>query len=299
MPPKPKLYGLVGLPIKHSLSPRMHNAAFSKLKIKSKYKLFPLEPQQFQGFINSLKKKNIRGFNVTYPYKEEILRFLNSKSAGVGEIGAANTVIVDSFGKLKGFNTDYLGFAEHLKELKLKPKRVAIIGAGGAAKAVCFALAKMKVKELCIYDIDKFRSLSLFKKLNSLFPQVKFGVASRIEELEIINKDLLINASPVGMRQTDLCLVDPKDLHQGLFVYDLIYNPLQTKLISLAKGRNLSFSNGLGMLLYQGVFAFKLFSGKTPPVKIMQEALLKACLPAAEGAPFGAGREQEKEKYDY
>lgn len=272
---KPKLYGLVGFPIKHSLSPCMHNAAFSKLKINAKYKLFELKPGELASFLNNLKKNNIRGFNVTYPYKEEILGFLSGRSLAVKEIGAANTVVVDNSGKLKGFNTDYLGFNAHLKELKVKPKKVAVIGAGGAAKAVCFALAKMKIAELCIYDIEKFKSLSLFKKLNSVFPETKFNVATRIEDLAIANKDLLINASPVGMRPADPCLVDPCDLHQGLFVYDLIYSPLETKLIALAKERNLNFSNGLGMLLYQGVFAFQHFSGRKAPVKTMQEALWK------------------------
>ncbi|MCX5693614.1 MAG: shikimate dehydrogenase [Candidatus Omnitrophica bacterium] len=275
---KPKLYGLVGFPIKHSLSPCMHNAAFSALKIKAKYQLFELEPKQFRGFLGSLKQKNICGFNVTYPYKEEILAFLSSKSLGVREIGAANTVIVNKAGKLKGFNTDYLGFTAHLKELKLKPKKVALIGAGGAAKAVSFALAKMKIAQLCIYDIDKFKSLSLFKKLNSSFPKTKFDVVSRLDGLNLQDKDLLVNASPVGMRLTDPCLFTPADLHPGLFVYDLIYSPLETKLISLAKEANLNFSNGLGMLLYQGAFAFKHFSGRQPPVKIMQDALLKGVM---------------------
>jgi shikimate dehydrogenase len=275
---KPKLYGLVGFPIQHSLSPCMHNAAFSALKIKAKYKLFQVKPDQLRGFVHSLKKKNICGFNVTHPYKEEIIAFLDSKSLGVKEIGAANTVVVDKAGKLKGFNTDYLGFMAHLKELKLKPKKVALIGAGGAAKAVCFALAKTKITQLCIYDIDKFKSLSLFKKLNSSFPKIKFDVASHFQDLEILNKDLLINASSVGMRPSDPCLVAPSDLHAGLFVYDLIYSPLQTKLIILAKEHNLNFSNGLGMLLYQGVFAFKHFSGRPGPVNIMQEALLKGVM---------------------
>jgi shikimate dehydrogenase len=166
----------------------------------------------------------------------------------------------------------------HLKELKLKPQKVALIGAGGAAKAVCFALAKMKIKQLCIYDIDKFKALSLFKKLNSSFPKIKFDVASRFEDLDLPNKDLLINASPVGMRPLDPCLVTPGDLHTGLFVYDLIYNPLATNLILLAKERNLNFSNGLGMLLYQAAFAFKHFSHRLAPVKIMEEALLKGVM---------------------
>jgi shikimate dehydrogenase len=272
---KPKLYGLVGFPIKHSLSPCMHNAAFSALKINARYKLFEPGPAQLGEFLGHLKQKHVCGFNVTHPYKEVIIPFLRSKSLGVKEIGAANTVIVDKAGKLKGFNTDYLGFMAHLKELKLKPKKVALIGAGGAAKAVCFALIKLKVDQLCIYDIDKFKSLSLFKRLNSRFPEIKFNLAGRIEDLDLADKDLLINASPVGMRPFDPCLIVPANLHAGLFVYDLIYSPLETKLLTLAKKYNLNCSNGLGMLLYQGVFAFKHFSGSAAPVKVMRAALLK------------------------
>jgi len=272
---KPKLYGLVGFPVKHSLSPRMHNAAFSRLKINAKYKLFELKSGELKGFLETLKKKHICGFNVTYPYKEEILEFLNSQSSAVREIGAANTVVVDKNGRLKGFNTDYLGFSAHLKELQVRPKKVAVIGSGGASRAVCFALVKMKVEELCIYDIDKFKSVNLFKKLNPSLGKIKFRVANSIEDLEISKKDLLVNASPVGMSQSDPCLARPEDLTSGLFVYDLIYNPVRTKLISLARQQNLNFSNGLGMLLYQGVFAFKHFCARTAPIEIMREALLK------------------------
>ncbi|MFA4933216.1 MAG: shikimate dehydrogenase [Candidatus Omnitrophota bacterium] len=272
---KPKLYGLVGFPIKHSLSPSMHNAAFSKLKINARYKLFELKPNELKGFLGNLRKRNISGFNVTYPYKEEILGYLNSQSLSVKKIGAVNTVIVESNGELKGFNTDYLGFSAHLKELKVKPKKAAIIGSGGASRAISFALAKMKIDELCIYDIDKFKSINLFKKLKSSFEKIKFSVADSIEGLEIPKKDLLVNASPVGMHDLDPCLLRSQDLAGGVFVYDLIYKPAETKLILLAKKLNLNCSNGLGMLLYQGVFAFRHFCKRMPPIEIMREALLK------------------------
>ncbi len=272
---KEKIYGLLGFPVKHSLSPRMHNAALAALKIKAKYKLFPIPPQEFKNFIASLKVKNIYGFNVTYPYKEEILSFLKTKSVEVKKIGAANTVVVDRFGKLHGFNTDGLGFIQDLKVLKIRPQKVALIGAGGAAKAVSFACGKLKVQELCIYDQDKFKALSLFKKLNSEYPETKFDVVRRITDLDLAKKDLLVNATPVGMQATDALLISGRDLHPGLFVYDLIYSPRETKLLALAKAHNLNFANGLGMLFYQGVFAFRHFTGKNPPLKIMQEALGK------------------------
>jgi len=275
---KPKLYGLVGFPIQHSLSPCMHNAAFRALKIKAKYKLFELQPGQLGYFLKDLKKKNIYGFNVTIPYKEKILSYLNLgvKSFGVRMIGAVNTVVIESSGRLKGFNTDYPGFSRHLKELKVKPRKVALIGAGGVAKAVCFVLANThKVEEICVYDIDNYKSLGLVNRFKDTFNQTKFSVVARIDEFNLPGKDLLVNASPVGMRPDDPCLVEAKAMHRELFVYDVIYNPAETKLIGQAKQAGCRCSNGLGMLLYQGVLAFGDFTGKKAPVEIMRSALEK------------------------
>ena len=271
---KPKLYGLVGFPVKHSLSPCMHNAAFAALKLKAKYKLFELGAEQIEDFLNNLKKNNIHGFNVTFPHKEKILPYLDIKSPGVRGIGAVNTVVIKG-GKLKGFNTDFLGLSRHLRELKVKPKKVAIIGAGGAAKAVCFALGKSKAEEICIYDIDSFKSLNLVSHFKDMFSQTRFSAVARIEELNLGNKDLLVNASPVGMHADDPCLIEDKMLHKGLFVYDLIYNPTETKILAKARKIGARFSNGLGMLLYQGVLSFEHFTGKRAPVEIMQAALEK------------------------
>ncbi|MFA5145579.1 MAG: shikimate dehydrogenase [Candidatus Omnitrophota bacterium] len=273
---KPQLYGLVGFPVKHSLSPRMHNAAFSALKIKAKYELFELQPGQLENFLGGIKKRNIRGFNVTIPYKEKILPYLNLgvKSRGVREIGAVNTVVVGRDGRLKGFNTDFAGFSKHLKELKVKPRKAALIGAGGAARAVCFALAwRSKVKEICIYDIDAYKSLGIVSQFKDVFDQTKFSAVARIEELNLSDKDLLVNASPVGMHADDPCLVKEKAIHKDLFVYDLIYNPKETKLLEMAKAKGAGVSNGLGMLLYQGVLSFGHFTGIPAPIEIMRQAL--------------------------
>ncbi|MDP3042380.1 MAG: shikimate dehydrogenase [Candidatus Omnitrophota bacterium] len=271
---KPKLYGLVGFPIKHSLSPCMHNAAFSALKIKAKYKLFELQAEQLEDFLNNLEKNNIGGFNVTIPYKEKVLPYLDFKSRGVGGIGAVNTVVIKDK-KLRGFNTDFLGFSRHLKKLKVTPKKTAIIGAGGAAKAVCFALGQSKVEEICIYDIDAYKSLNLASQFKDVFNLTKFSAVARIDELNLRGKDLLVNASPVGMRPDDPCLIASEAIHRDLFVYDLIYNPAETKLIARARLAGAGFSNGLGMLLYQGILSFKHFTGKNAPAEIMRAALEK------------------------
>lgn len=271
------IYGLIGNSVQHSLSPLMHNAALSYLKIKARYKLFPLEEREFKVFLSSLKKRNIRGFNITIPYKEKILQYVEGyKSSAVNAIGAANTAVIDRKNKIKLFNTDYLGFILHLNELKIKPKRVAVIGAGGAARAICFALGKKKAQEVVIYDIDKFRSLALMKRFNQIFESTKFLAAGRIEELNLKDKDILINASSVGMKKEDPILVNAGLLHPGIFIYDVIYNPAQTKLLNLARENNLPYANGLGMLLYQGVEALNLWvSPKKAPVEIMRKALEK------------------------
>jgi len=273
-------YGLIGNPIKHSLSPLMHNAAFAKLKINARYKLFELKERDVFKFLNNIPKKNIFGLNVTIPYKETVVNYpFSDKNSSVASIGAANTIKVDKSGKLKLFNTDYLGFIRHIEELRIKPKNVAIIGAGGASKAICFALGKKKVREVVIYDIDKFRSLALMKKFNQVFLDSRFKAVANIEELNLKDKDLLINASSVGLKTDDPLLISASMLHQNIFVYDLIYNPKETKLLKLARENNIRYSNGLGMLLYQGVESLNIWiSPKKAPVDIMRLTLEKACL---------------------
>jgi shikimate dehydrogenase len=273
----PVAFGLVGNPISKSLSPLMQNAALANLKIKAKYRLFSLKEEELKDFFANLSKKNIRGLNITIPYKEKILQYVNgAKNSAVSSIGSANTLVIDNTGRIKFFNTDYLGFLKHIAELKLKPKKVAIIGAGGAARAICFALGKKKALEVSIYDIDSFRSLALMKRFNCIFPDVRFKAVGSIEELHLKDKDLLINASSVGMNPEDPLLVNQSMLHPDLFIYDLIYNPKETKLLELAKGKGLRYSNGLGMLLYQGAESLSLWiSPKKAPVEVMREILEK------------------------
>lgn len=273
------VYGLIGNPIQRSLSPLMQNAALTRLKIKSKYKLFPLKENELRPFLSNLSKKNIRGLNVTIPYKEKVLRLADGyQSSAVVSIGAANTIVVEKAGRLKLFNTDYLGFIEHIRELKVSPRKAAIIGAGGASRAICFALGKKKAQEVYIYDIDKFRSLSLMERFNRIFPDTRFLAVENMGALKLKEKDILINASSIGMKETDPLLVDPAQLRPGLFVYDLIYNPFETKLLKLARENSILHSNGLGMLLYQGAESLNLWiSPRKAPVEVMRKALEKAC----------------------
>ncbi len=271
----PKIYGLIGYPVGHSISPLMHNAAFSYLNINAQYKLFPLKEEEIKGFLASLKQNNIFGLNVTVPYKEKVIPFLAAVSQEAGLIGAVNTIKV-SDNKLEGFNTDGAGFLRHLNEdLKFNPrgKAIAIIGAGGASRAVSVFLCNNAPETLLIYDVDRDKLSLLVNYLKEKFKNISINAVDSVAALKIEKSDLLVNASPIGMKETDLCLVDGKFIHKDLLVYDLIYNPAETKLLKLAKEKGARVSNGLGMLLYQGMLAFGIWTGQIAPKEVMQKAL--------------------------
>lgn len=270
-----KIYGIIGYPVKHSLSPLMHNAAFACLKINAEYKLFEVKPEDLGVFLKSCSKENILGLNVTIPHKEQVISFLDTLSPEAKLIAAVNTIKV-SGNKLEGFNTDGEGFLRHLnQDLGFNPqgKIIAILGAGGAARAVTVYLSKAKPEIIAIYDIDKTRVSSLTAHLKENFKDIELQPVESVENLNITKADLLINATPIGMKESDLCLVDEKFLHPNLLVYDLIYNPQETKLLKIARGKGSRTSNGLGMLLYQGVRSFEIWTGQKAPVEIMCQAL--------------------------
>lgn len=276
-----ELYGLVGYPIKHSYSPLMHNAVFKTLGIQGEYRLFEIFLPELDNFIKSLDKNNIKGLNVTLPYKEKVLNFLDLSRSDENavRIGAVNT-IVKSENKLIGYNTDILGFSRHIKEyISLKDKRVAVLGAGGAARAVCYVLLQEGVKSISIFDIRREKSDSLVSLMENLFPSSSINRADSIDDLAVSEKDILINATPVGLKKEDPLIIDSMYLHSDLFVYDLIYNPNRTKLLEEAERIGCKVSNGLGMLIYQAAFSFLYFTGIDESVetiiKIMNEAITK------------------------
>ena len=270
-----KIYGLVGNPIEHSFSPIMHNAVFKEFNIPGEYRLFSKQPEELQPFLSNLESENIYGLNVTVPYKEKVLDFgligLDNSSPYAKDIKAVNT-IVRKEKVLKGFNTDVAGFLRHLNKVNFNPlaKKVAILGAGGAGKAVAYAVAKKGASHVDIFDIDKNKAQAVSVMLRELFPKLGVSTVEQIQELDMKNKDLLVNATPIGLKEDDPCLVEADMLHEDLFVYDLIYNPSPTKLLSLAKEKGLECSNGLGMLVYQGAFSFFYFTQTSIPyVKIV------------------------------
>lgn len=274
---KKQLYGLIGYPVKHSFSADMHNAAFAHYGMDAVYELFEVAPDRLDEFFKkTIAEKNIRGFNVTVPHKEKALAYLDGEKAkSVMMAKAVNTIRVEADGRLSGFNTDGDGFRRDLEEkgVVVREKNVALIGAGGGAKAVAIALAGFGPKRLLIFDLEASRSAALMAILKDFFPQVAASSVDALRSLNIEEADILINATPVGMKENDPFLVTPQMLKRKPFVYDLIYNPIETKLLKNAKEAGCQTANGLGMLLYQGCLAFELWTQKKAPVEAMRRAL--------------------------
>ncbi len=274
-----KLYGLIGNPVAHSLSPNMHNAAFGKLNINAAYLPFSVKKTKLKEAISSLKKTGVSGFNVTIPFKSECMRYLDKIDPLAKMIGAVNTVTV-SRQMLIGSNTDYAGFLRSLREdLQFKPKNknIFVLGAGGAARAVAFALASSGCARLFIHDLISTRANDLKIALRKNFPQIETE-ACALKDMPYLIKDcqLLINCTPLGMRKKDPLPIDIRLLHKGFKVYDIIYTPSETVLVKAAKKRSIKASGGIGMLLYQGVLAFELWTKRKAPVSLMRKELLKS-----------------------
>lgn len=256
-------YGLIGYPLGHSLSPLMHNAAFKALGVEATYELFPLKEDELADFFKDLKTSDspIFGLNVTIPYKEKVIPFLDTLNPYAKNVSAVNTIVIDEKRKLRGYNTDGPGFLAHLAELGINPKekRVAILGAGGAARAILSVLCMIpdRASVIKIYDVEEQKAEELVLGLKKNFNVQGVEVVQNIDDLNIELADILINATPIGMKPTDVPLVGEDLLHSDLFVYDLIYNPQETMLLKMAKEKGAKAANGLGMLFYQGVLAFQ------------------------------------------
>ncbi len=282
----PAIYGIIGNPVAHSLSPVMQNAAFKALKVNAVYKLFPLADQEeLKLFMEDLKEANnpIFGLNVTVPYKEDILPYLDSIDPLAEKIGAVNTLVIDHQRRVRGFNTDGPGFLSHLTELNvdLKAKRIAILGAGGTARAIISVLCLLPQgpERITLYNRTRGHADALVHDIGKKINTALVTVVDEPEDLNIELADLLINTTNVGMKATDLLLIDPASLHKDMLVYDVIYSPAETQLLTQARLKKAQTANGLGMLFYQGVLAFWHWSDvelDEPIKKMMRKSLEKA-----------------------
>ncbi len=265
-----KITGLFGYPVEHTLSPVMHNAAFEALGLDYCYVAFPVHPDYLEEAVKAIKALNFSGVNVTIPHKEKVIPFLDEIDKEASYIGAVNT-IVNSNGRLKGYNTDGRGFMQYLFEcgISAEGKEVLIVGAGGGSRAISYYVVK-EAKKVYLYDIEKEKAERLVADLKKNFDNI-----STVDDIARIEKfHLLINATPLGLKDEDPLPFDTALLRSDQIVYDLIYK--KTRLLDEASKKGCLTLDGLGMLLWQGVFAFELWTGMSPPVDIMRDALYKS-----------------------
>lgn len=271
-----RIFGIIGHPVKHTMSPAMQNAALAHLRINGVYVPFDVEPKDLAAALEGIRTMDICGVNVTIPHKEAVIKYLDRLSHEAALIGAVNT-IVNKNGKLTGYNTDASGFITALKgDLKFNPrgKTIFILGAGGAAKAVGFGLAMIGAKRIILTDVidDKALELACEIELKTGCECIALKPNSPGMREIILNAQLLVNATPCGMHESDPISINANFLHKGLCVFDLIYNK-ETKLLKAARQKGIRASGGLNMLLYQGAKAFELWTGKKAPIGIMKKAL--------------------------
>jgi shikimate dehydrogenase len=276
-------FALLGHPVGHSLSPAMHNAAFHALDLNANYTLIDVAPGDIPRTLEDLRLKKYGGVNVTIPHKEAAYRFLAAKHAlsdAAQVLRSVNTVVFRPDGTLLGDNTDAPGFLDALKEsFRASPqgKRILLLGCGGAGRAVALTCAMQGAASLLVADVHLPTRRRLLLALRKATPGLPVAGAS-LERARTAARDcdLIIHATPVGMKPGDPSLLPPDAFRKGQLVFDLIYNPAETPLLAAARAAGARTANGLGMLLHQGARAFHRWTGRKPPVAVMRAALEKA-----------------------
>ena len=271
-----KLTGLLGSPVAHSKSPLMHNEAFKELGLDYVYLCFDVPENNLKTAFEGLKKLNVAGFNCTMPDKTLICELVDELSPAASMIGAVNTVVNDT-GKYIGHNTDGIGYMQSVKDAgyNIIGENMTLLGAGGAASSILVQAALDGVKSINVFSLkDRF-----WGKAEKMVDAVNKNTDCKVTLFElgddsvladsIANSRILTNATSVGMApNTDNCIIPDKSmLSKDLIVSDIIYNPMETKLIKMAKEQGCNTFNGLYMLLYQGAEAFKIWTGKDMPVE--------------------------------
>ncbi|RKD23964.1 shikimate dehydrogenase [Ammoniphilus oxalaticus] len=267
------LTGLFGNPVSQSMSPNMHNAAFQQLGLNFAYMAFAVEHAQLGAAVEAIRALSIRGVNVTIPHKVAVMKFLDEIDAEALDIGAVNTIVNDG-GKLIGYNTDGRGYVHSLLEetrVTLSDKRILLVGAGGAARAVGVSLAREGVKQITIANRSIERAVELADDLSRHVQSEPVGLGD-VQDLRQV--DIVINTSSVGMYPNMGETPLPTDLlHADLLVSDLIYNPLYTELLNQARGIGAKVHNGLGMFVHQGALAFELWTENEAPLELMRKTV--------------------------
>lgn len=281
-----QIYGLFGYPVSHSLSPIIQECAFNRKKILAHYLLFEITPLSIEKTFKKIKKESIMGFNLTVPYKETIMPFLEEVSREAQLIGAVNTVYRKGR-KWVGGNTDAHGFLTALKEdgnYSPAEKTVCVFGSGGAAKAVVYALLSQRVKKVFLLNRTLNRAQQIKEKMLKHFQnsEIEIGCIDTFDIAKAIaESSLIVNTTSVGLKKADSKLFPDSAVPQASsrskkVFYDLIYFPKETHFLKAAKKKGHLILNGAGMLVYQGAKAFELWTKQTAPVEEMKRAFDQA-----------------------
>ena len=271
-----KYYGLLGHPVGHSMSPIMHEVAYKQLNLDASYTAYDVLPEKLEEVVQSLRTSNISGCNVTIPHKVHVMDYLDEIDEEALQIGAVNTILSED-GILKGYNTDGRGYIQSLLTIvqELAGHRILVIGAGGAARAVVAVLLQHQPESVVIANRTEQKAeelVALFSEKASILESVSVSAAAgRLEEFSII-----INTTSVGMSpNVEDMPISLERMSPRAVVSDLIYNPLETRLLKEAKKRGAKTDNGIGMFVHQGVLSIEHWTGLTPEGGPMRKSVLE------------------------
>jgi shikimate dehydrogenase len=271
-----RLLGLMGETLGHSFSAFMHNRAYERENLNYIYINMETEKKNIGEILNGIKYLKFDGFNVTIPYKIDIMNYMDEIDPLAEKIGSVNTVKIED-GRFKGYNTDGEGFVISLAEecnFDCRGKKVLILGSGGASRAVSMTIADKNPEKIYITNRTLQKAVDLSDEINYKFSEICFPVDSVNLDAVIEDCDLLINTTSVGMHPNeDMCPIDLDLLHEGLTVCDIIYNPEKTMLLIEAEKLGCKTMNGIGMLVNQGAKAFEIWTDKKAPIELMRESL--------------------------
>ena len=267
-------FGIIGKPLSHSLSPLLHNFWFKKYNVSANYSLLEITPDEIEQTIKRIRKKELQGINVTVPYKQAVIPFLDLLVGDAKETLSVNTVMLNEEGKIVGDNTDVYGleqgFISKLKNQNLEQSKVLILGAGGVTSSVIYALSKKGIKQIFVSN----RTLKKAEEIKKRFPFIEIIEWKNIEE-KAKKMDILINATSLGLKNGNNFDQEFKTTKSNLVYYDIIYNPEETEIIKKFKKRNIQTINGLEMFIYQGQKSFLLWNKINPkPDKELSQTII-------------------------
>ena len=260
-----KQYGIIGKPLSHSLSPRLHSFWVKKNNLKANYSLIEIERKQIRDIINKIRTKELHGLNVTVPYKQEVIPYLDLVINDAKETSSINTVYLNNENKIVGENTDVYGFEQSflnkLTDQNLIEKNFLILGAGGVTPSLVYALNKKKIKKVFISN----RTLQKAENIKTKFPFVEIVPWAKMHQ-KSKEVDVIINATSLGMKNNPDFETLVNKFKPNLIYYDVIYNPLETKMLKNLKKKKVKTFNGLEMFLFQGQKSFFLWNKIIPTI---------------------------------